>query len=382
VSERFEIAVVGAGPAGSAAARILARGGCEVLLLDAAAHPRVKPCGGGLVGRARRELSFEPPGLSLCAAEMHAHDAGVAVRIERPLPFLWMAMRSDLDARLVAAAALAGAEVRTPCAVRGARVVHGGVELDTERGVLSAGACVVADGVFSRTARALGWPESGQLAPALEWEIAVADERAAPFRDAARFDFDCVPDGYGWVFPKTDHLSVGVLSLGRAAKDLRAHLERYLAGRGLDAHAALDRRGFAIPLAPRPGPPGRGRVLLAGDALGLCDPLTAEGISSALVSGRLAAESLLAQRGAPERAAEAYARSLRRALLADFGVARRLAGLLYGRPRWRNRVLRAFGREMCEALVAQIAGEVGYRELLTSPRSYARLFRARLARAH
>jgi geranylgeranyl reductase family protein len=381
VSASCDVAVVGAGPAGCAAALHLARAGLHVVLLDAARHPRVKVCGGGLVRRAARELPFAPPGLALRAAEMHAPEAGVALRVERPEPILWMAMRCDLDAQLLAAAEAAGAEARHPCAVRGLRAGAERVLLDTEGGELAARFVVAADGALSRTAGAAGFGAPARRAPALEWEIEVEPALAARFADAGRFDFDCVPDGYGWVFPKADHLSVGILAWNPGAKDLRPRLERYLAGLGLGRRADLDRRGFVIPLAPRPGPPARGRVLLAGDAYGLCDPLTAEGISPALISGRLAAEALLETGCEPRRAGDAYARALAGALLRDFALARRLAAVLYGRPAWRRRILRAFGRQMCEAMVAQIAGEAGYRELLLAPRSWARLFFARRAPA-
>jgi flavin-dependent dehydrogenase len=310
---------------------------------------------------------------------MHAA-GGVAVRVARPEPILWMAMRADLDARLLDAAAAAGADARHPCAVRGLAVERDRVRLATDAGPLDARAVVCADGAQSRTAAMAGWTAPPALAPALEWEIAARD--AARFGGAGRFDFDCVPDGYGWVFPKGDgHLSVGILAVHRGAKDLRPRLERYLAGLGLDERDELDRRGFVIPLAPRPGPPARGRVLLAGDAYGLADPLTAEGISPALISGRLAAEALVASDLEPHAAGARYARALRRELLADFAVARRLARVLYGRPVWRGRLFRAVGRQMCEAMVAQIAGEKGYRELLLDPRSYARLAWSRLVGA-
>jgi flavin-dependent dehydrogenase len=316
---------------------------------------------------------------------MHAagpRGAPIAIRVERAEPLRWMAMRAELDYELLEAARAAGADARHPCAVTGVAVEAARVRLDTTDGAASARFLVCADGALSRTASAAGWREPPLHAPALEWEIAVAPERAAAFRDAGRFDFDCIPDGYGWVFPKSDaHLSVGILATRRGAKDLRPRLEAYLAALGLADRDELDRRGFVIPLRPRPGPPARGRVLLAGDAYGLADPLTAEGISPALISGRLAAEALIAERLDPRRVAPRYSRALSRAIVRDFAVARRLARVLYGRPAWRRRLFGAFGRPMCEAMVAQIAGERSYRELLLDPRSYARLVWSRVAPA-
>ena len=372
----WDVAVVGAGPAGANAALHLARAGARVVVFDRERHPRYKTCGGGLVRRAARELPFDPPGRALRAAEMHAPAAGVAVRIERDEPLLWMTMRADLDARLLGAAEEAGAEVRTPCAVEGLERTRDRLRLATADGALEARLVFAADGALSRIAKAAGFGPPALAAPALEWELAVSDDLLERYGDAGRFDFDCVSDGYGWVFPKDGGLSVGVLSTvpgGPGAKGLAGRLRAYLAGLGLDRPRSVERHGFLIPLAPRPGPPARGPVLLLGDAYGLCDPLTAEGISPALISGRLAAEAALGAEFGAVEAARRYRRTLGQALLADFAVARRLAAVIYRRPRWRRRLFRAFGPKMCAAMAAQIEGARSYRQLLLDPRSYGRL---------
>lgn len=378
--ERCEVAVVGAGPAGSAAARILAAGGRDVVLLDAAAHPRYKTCGGGLVRRAVRELARAglTPGreidtVPLSAATMRFLRSDIDIRIERPAdpePLLWMTMRADLDHALLGAAEAAGARARHPCAVRGLTAGEHGVRLDTDAGELAADWVLAADGALGRTARAAGWGTPPGLIPALECELEVSAEDLARHGGVAAFDFDVIDDGYAWCFPKERHLSLGVLSTARGRSDLKAHLPRYLELLGLAGARVRETHGFLIPLAPRPGPPARGRVLLLGDTLGLADPITAEGISPALISGRLAAEAILA--GGAD-AGRLYGRRLQRELLADLAIARRVASLFYGRPRWRETLFRRFGGALCEAMAAQIEGRRSYRGLVLHPRGVATL---------
>ncbi len=385
--ETFDAAVVGGGPAGSSAAWQLARAGWKVVVFDRAEHPRYKTCGGGLVRRAAKELPVDVGGpaniggLVLSAAEMHVVDLGRVFRVERAEPLLWMAMRAELDHACLRAAGDAGAELRHPCAVEGVDAEADRVRLATASGPVAARFVLAADGALSRTAAAAGWREPPYLAPALEWEVRVPEADRARFAGAARFDFGLVDDGYAWVFPKARHLSLGVLSMRRGRGDLKAMLRRYLELLGLPPTPDADEHGFVIPVRPRPGPPARGRVLLLGDAYGLADPITAEGISPALISGRVAAEALVASEGDPARARRGYERRLRRALLRDFAVAKRLAGLIYGSNAWRNRLFGRFGQKMCEAMVDQIGGVRTYRELLLHPKSYARLFFGRVRRS-
>ncbi|MCZ6596680.1 MAG: geranylgeranyl reductase family protein [Planctomycetota bacterium] len=390
----FDTAIVGGGPAGACAALLLARAGRPVVLFDREEHPRYKTCGGGLVRRALNELPIDleeldgcgeaAAGIELFAAEMHLADSGLAFRVERPEPLLRMTMRSDLDHALLQAAASEGADVRQPCAVTGvAREGDPGdtIRLETEGGPVTARFVLAADGALSRTAAAAGWTETPELIPALESELSVPASHLERYASCARFDFDVVSDGYGWVFPKRSHLSVGVLSMRRGRSGLLRLLERYLERLGLDDVRGAEHHGFVIPVRPRPGPLARDRVLLLGDAAGLADPLTAEGISGALISGRLAAEALLAHDPAPGSVERAYHRALDRALLRDLAVARRMARVIYGSPRWRARLFRSFGQLFVEAMTAQISGEQTYRELLLRPTVWARLLRGKLRRS-
>ncbi len=378
-----DVAVVGAGPAGATVALVLARAGVAVALLDRAPLPRDKTCGGGVVARA---LDAIPAGVELPVerrlgrVESRFRDAGVAVTVERSVPLVHMTMRAPLDLAIAEAARAAGARLEAPRAVERVRLEADHVELETTGGFLRAGFLVAADGATGSTARAAGWTEPLDSVPALEAEVEVPPAVMARFADRARFDLGVPEGGYGWVFPKADHLSVGVgvFARGDARRRLRDELSRYLADAGLGEARVRRLRGAPIPVRARRDP-ARGRVLLVGDAAGLADPLTGEGISLAMLSGRLAAESLL-QAGLGAGAARVYRAALRRRVLGELRIARGLAWVLYRRPGLARRLLPSLGQLAGEALTEVVAGHRTYRSLIESGRAWRRLLAILLLR--
>ena len=133
--------------------------------------------------------------------------------------------------------------------------------------------------------------------------------------------------------------------------------------------------GFAIPVAPLARRLARGRVLLTGDAAGLVDPLTCEGISNAIASAGMAAAAIVANPGRPELVRQAYERSLRREILPELRLARALARLLYGFPRLRQAAFRRAGDALCHVMAQASAGDSTYRGLLGRPANYLRFVR-------
>ena len=376
----MDVAIVGAGPAGATAALVLARAGVEVALLDRAPLPRDKTCGGGVVARALESL---PSGVGipverrLGRVESRFADAGVAVTVERETPLVHMAMRAPLDLALAEAARAAGAVLHAPCALERVGLAPDHVQLETSRGPFRARFLVAADGATGPTARAAGWTEPLASVPALDAEVEVPPSVLARFADRARFDLGTPAGGYGWIFPKADHLSVGVgvFTRGAARRRLRDELARYLHAVGLGEASVRRVRGAPIPVRPRRDA-ARGRVLLAGDAAGLADPLTGEGISLAILSGRLAAESLLAAGLDSRSAARVYVASLHRSILRDLRIARGLAWVLYGRPALARRLVPRLGQLAGEALTEVVAGRRTYRALVGSGRAWRRLLAA------
>jgi geranylgeranyl reductase family protein len=377
----YDAAVVGAGPAGCSAALALAQNGFEVLLMEKAALPRYKTCGGGLLHRAFKllpplpetviERRFQSVDLNFLGTER-------GYTITRPEPVVYLTMRDRLDHHLARLAADAGVKLVESCPVKNMVVQDDAVKLIADRENFRARFVIAADGVHSPIAKAAGWQELPSLAPALEHEVYL-EEDFARFSQTLRFDFNSIDAGYSWVFPKRNHLSVGILSTRRIETGLPARLADYLKRLGITRIKKIERHGFLIPLAPRPGPLARGRVLLTGDAAGLVDPVMAEGISHAILSGQLAAVALAHCRLDAGRVAAHYQSLLDENILRELRAARFLARLLYHHPRIRDGAFRLGGQKLCEFIAGVVMGERSYREAVKNPSSYLKFLGFRSA---
>ena len=367
----WDAVVVGAGPAGTTCALELARRGLEVVILEKASWPRYKTCGGGLIGRAvdLLEIDIEPAiERRTLRAELHLHDLGRVFHVEREHSLVSLCMRADLDDRLLSAACRAGSVFADECEIVTMQSRSDGWTLDLGDRSLTARYVVAADGAAGRVGTFAGWNSHRHLVPAIESEVAVDEATHRRFADTARFDFGSVPAGYAWVFPKAAHLSVGCLSYDSSPR-LRQALDAYLDALAIRPFERHD-HGFVIPVQPRAGELARNRVLLTGDAAGLADPVTCEGISNAIASGRLAATAIA--ESSEEEVTADYQCALETRILPDLRRARLLARLLYGAPRIRGWVFRHLGEPLTESMADLIAGNTTYRDLLGSPSRFLR----------
>ena len=319
MEERFDVVVVGAGPGGSTAAYRMARGGAKVLLLDRARFPRDKPCGGGLTGRALKSLPIDVTPVvedAVDKVELRLRfRASTSHRFDEPLAL--MTQRRRLDHHLAQEAARAGADFRDGTRVRG-------IELDgpagrpvvTLEGGQRIGAEVLlgADGANGVTAKALGLGANRTFGVALEGNAPMTPEREAMHRGRATLEIDTVPGGYGWIFPKGDHINVGVGGWASEGPRLRRFLDALCAMHDVQPEELTDVRGHRLPLRRNWEGVARGRAAVVGDAAGLIDPLSGDGMFEAFLSSEIATATALDLLAGRVTGMEPYGRRVQRTL--------------------------------------------------------------------
>lgn len=293
--ERCDALVVGAGPAGSATALRLARGGAKVLLVDRARFPRDKPCGGGLTGRALRHAPCD-----VDAVVEHVVDRlrirlryGPTFTRRHSEPLILMTQRRRLDLHLAEQAAGVGADFRDATRVTDVELAETHVVARVDGAPVRADVLIGADGGNGIVARATGLGAGIVNGVALEGNAPYGTIDRERLAGTAEIELGVVPGGYGWAFPKGDHANLGVGGWEREGPHLRSHLARLVRVHGMETSQLEQLKGHRLPMR-RPGAmPARGRVLLVGDAAGLVDPLSGDGIYEAFVSAKLAAEAIL-----------------------------------------------------------------------------------------
>lgn len=376
MNRTFDVIVVGSGPAGACAAWRLAKAGMAVAVIEKASLPRYKTCGGGIVGRAMQALPVDVRHVveqDCSTAQLNFLPTGLSFTTHRSTPIVSMTMRDQFDYALLSAAQAAGAAVHQLCAVQNISYHGDCVAVAIDGGAMKAKFVVAADGALSTVARKMGMADGRVLIPALEYEVTVPQEQLDQFHGTARFDFGVLPQGYAWAFPKRQHVSVGVLSMTEKGHDLKQAMVQYLRLLGCGSVTQIERHGYVIPIQPRRGPFVDKRVLLIGDAAGFADPVTGEGISFAIRSGLMAAQSLIDERLEKEAISDAYSRSLAETILPELRTGRILARLLYHFPLVRSWAFSRQGQRLCEAVTDVMAGTRQYRDLRFKPQPLLRL---------
>jgi geranylgeranyl reductase family protein len=309
---RYDVIVVGAGPAGSTTAYRLARAGARVCLLDRARFPRDKPCGGGLTLRAVRELPF--PVDPVVEDRVGRIELGFRYgrRWDRRArePLVLMTQRRRLDAFLAERAAEAGAEFRAGVKVT-AIDPAGAILAANER--LQADVIVGADGANGICRRSLGL-RPAEHGVALEGNVGYEHVSRERFRGRAVVELGVVPGGYAWIFPKGDHVNVGVGGWQSEGPHLRKRLRELCTAFEINEAVVRDLRGHRLPMHGARRRAFKDRVLLVGDAAALVDPLSGDGIYEAFVSGRLASAAALDVLEARAPTLETYSIALERTL--------------------------------------------------------------------
>jgi geranylgeranyl reductase family protein len=339
-----DVVVVGAGPAGAAAAITARAGGLDVLMVDRATFPRDKTCGDGLTAAALRlleGLDVEVPSLPVAPVRSVVLVAPDHWQVELPMPEAGLhaavVERARLDAALVDRARSVGADVHDGVAVTAVTDEPGSVRLETDDGdALEARHVIAADGHYSSVRRRHrgAEPDLGTWHAVRQYFRDVGDPRLWVL-----FEPDLLP-GYAWVFPLPGgraNVGFGVLrgagydgaALRRLWPDLLAR-DPMRAALGPLAEPEDRHRAWPIPTGYSPARLADGRVLYAGDAAGVVDPMTGEGIAQAIETGALAARAVVAG-GAPAAVADRYRAAVHRALGRDLRFAAVLQRLLASR---------------------------------------------------
>ncbi len=399
----YDAIVVGAGPAGSVAARTLALGGARVLMLERARFPRPKPCGGGLTIRALRRFPWLGPALSRISTDtigkLHLEaPSGRHVVIDAGRPTILLVRRLEFDHLLATLAQEAGADLLEGVEILQAEQDADRVRLKARDGrVFEAPFVVAADGVHSAIAKRLGvnkgWPADSVALDMMEESPIEQMQCPGPDTLWVFFGYAAV-HGYGYIFPKCRHVNVGVgsvLDALRTAADNAPYAQHkrfvaWLRDRGL-LSGESDRSRFTPFLIPVGGPltsTSSGRVLLAGDAGGFVNGFTAEGIYFAMVTGELAGRAVL--RGAAPRE---YERLWRRELGAELRDSVLFRRFVFANPERVESLVRGLDAfPFAGRLIVQYAtGEIGYsgarvRFVLRFPRVAAKLVASYFALRH
>ncbi|MFD5555595.1 geranylgeranyl reductase family protein [Streptomyces sp. NPDC127068] len=351
----WDVVVVGAGPAGACAAYAAAVAGRSVLVLEKAELPRYKTCGGGIIGPSRDALppGFELPLQDRVQAVTFTLDGKFSRTRKSKHTLFGLINRPEFDQQLVEHAQKAGAELRTGATVT--RVEQHGSAVPDRRTVavvlqsgetLLARAVVGADGSASRIGAHVG-VKVDQVDLGLEAEIPVPPTVAEDWKGRVLIDWGPMPGSYGWVFPKGETLTVGVISARGEGAATKRYLEDFIARLGLAGFEPSISSGHLTRCRSDDSPLSRGRVLVCGDAAGLLEPWTREGISFALRSGRLAGEwavRIAESHDAVDARRQAlnYAFAVKAGLGVEMSVGKRMMSLFERRPGMLHAALTGF----------------------------------------
>jgi geranylgeranyl reductase family protein len=319
------VAILGGGPAGAFAAEQLASAGLEVLLFDEKLAWE-KPCGGGLTYKAYSQYPFlinnATPKRFVTETVLAAPKAGeVSLKLDDPLLIY---SRLDLNRMLLERAERAGAQIEK---TRVSEMTWQGSRwrVRTTTGTADADFCIVATGARNPLRNVGTQLTSDDTMAALGYYVP---------GEQAKIDIQFLPhlEGYIWIFPRCGHLSVGICGKGEPASSLRKRLERYISERGLSLQGAR----FYSHLLPslhstswRDNRVAGEGWMAVGDAAGLVDPITGEGLYYAIRSADLAARTLLSEvSGLAEKVGQ-YRRLLQRDFAGDLEFGSRLAKRIF-----------------------------------------------------
>jgi len=346
LKQNYDVIIVGAGPAGAMLAYKLARKGIEVLLLEKERLPRYKCCAGGVTSKARDLLDFD---ISEVVEDV-VHDVNFSYKLgshypgHYSQPLIYTVMRDAFDHLLVKRAQQSGAMVIDKQEVKQIQTQADGVEISTGDSIFRSRVVAGADGAYSVVARELGLRRNIEYTAGIERELVVSEEQMAKWKSRVEIDMGSISGCYAWVFPKRNLLSTGAICPTHRARSLRRYYQKFLSSLSINNYTISKASSHLIPTYGGKTIIFQDKVLLLGDAAGLADPLTGEGIYNAIQSAGLAAgviENSLAQN---RTELQDYQRAVEEKIMSEMRIAHTLSKLFARFPHLAFRMLKSDSR--------------------------------------
>ena len=330
-SMRYDVIIVGAGPAGTTAARESALRGLSVLMLDKAEFPRDKPCGGGVTARCVNVLDLDLTPV----IERTITDAKFTWRRRLECSrsssgvITYMTQRRHLDTFLAERAVEAGVTFQQREGLKSVERSGDHVTVRAGGHTYRGRVLVAADGANGTTAKMAGIQNDFLHGIALEGNITPKGAFPARWETTIGIEFGGLPGGFGWVFPKGDHVNIGLGAWKHAGPTLRGKLNGLVESYGFDPTDLWGLRGHHLPIRRRGSKLVDGNTLLVGDAAGVLDPLTAEGIYGALWTGKVAAANIEDYLDGKTPNLDGYRKQVERQLLPELTASRQFHDVLH-----------------------------------------------------
>ena len=365
MNNRYDVAIIGSGPAGSMAAIECARAGLKTVLFEKEKIPRRKVCAGGLIKKAAKILPADltyPIQFTCPIYQTRVANTNLVLTTERD-DLVQMVDRNHFDHSLVEYAVAKGLILRDDCRVIDVIPNAIGVTIKTNEETVDADYLVLAEGAHSRFTD-IFFGKQPLAVPSLEADIYPPQALLDTFKGKVIFDLDVLPFGYGWIFFKGDHLSVGLVPLFPGKLNLHNYLDAYLRANNLVESCEIRfKKGFLIPIKARQGSLVKNRMIVVGDAAGFADPISAEGISSALLSGKAAGQAIVEGRNDETAIALSYHKKIQRPILDELRSSARFQHFLYRFPKIRNRLMQAYGARMQRGMADVMEGKRSMRSV-------------------